>query len=90
MSAVSGEMVTLTAADSPLRELDQRTRDGVQVTLLWSPPANRVFVSVLEVRDGSSFNFEVAPTALPANGPAGRCKTALGWDLRATNPIDSR
>jgi hypothetical protein len=42
------------------RELDQRTSDGVTVTLLWSAETNRVFVSVVEERHGVSFEFAVA------------------------------
>ena len=54
-------MVALAVADCELRELDHRSRDGVHVTLLWSTRTNRVFVSVVDIRSGSSFHFEVAP-----------------------------
>ena len=53
-------MVALAIADCELRELDHRSRDGVHVTLLWSTRTNRVFISVVDVRTGSSFHFEVA------------------------------
>lgn len=43
-----------------IRELDRRTNDGISVTLLWDAETNRVFVSVLEERDGTWFEFEVA------------------------------
>jgi hypothetical protein len=43
-----------------IRELDQRTSDGISVTLLWNAETNRVFVSVVEERHGESFEFEVA------------------------------
>ena len=43
-----------------IRELDQRTDHGITVTLLWNADTNRVFVSVLEERDGVLFEFEVA------------------------------
>ena len=45
--------------DDVIRELDQRRGDGITVTLLWDTDANRVFVSVLEERDGTCFRFEV-------------------------------
>jgi hypothetical protein len=54
-------MVTLTPADTSIRELDHRTSDGVHVTLLWSERTNRVFVSAVDGRSGSSIRFEVAP-----------------------------
>jgi hypothetical protein len=43
-----------------IRELDRRTTHGISVTLLWNAATNRVFVSILEERDGVSFEFEVA------------------------------
>ena len=43
-----------------IRELDQRTNDGITVTLLWAAETNRVFVSVVEERHGVSFEFAVA------------------------------
>jgi hypothetical protein len=43
-----------------IRELDQRTNDGITVTLLWNAETNRVFVSVIEPRHGASFEFAVA------------------------------
>ncbi len=42
-----------------IRELDQRTNDGITVTLLWNAETNGVFVSVVEERHGVSFNFAV-------------------------------
>jgi hypothetical protein len=43
-----------------IRELDQRTNDGITITLLWAAETNRVFVSVIEERHGVSFEFAVA------------------------------
>lgn len=43
-----------------IRELDQRTNDGITVTLLWHAETNRVVVSVVEERHGVSFEFAVA------------------------------
>lgn len=44
---------------APARELDRRTDHGITVTLLWNEATDRVFVVVLEERDGVSFEFEV-------------------------------
>lgn len=46
---------------APVRELDQRTSDGITVTMLWNAETNRVFVSVLDERHGVSFEFMVPP-----------------------------
>ena len=54
-------MDALTTGDRVIRELDHRSSDGVDVTLLWSARTNRVFVSVADDRDDSFFHFEVAP-----------------------------
>ena len=43
-----------------MRELDQRTTDGIEVRLLWDTDTHAVFVSVTE-RDGRPFEFEVFP-----------------------------
>jgi hypothetical protein len=45
-----------------MRELDHRSSDDIEVTLLWSARTNRVFVSVLERRTEALFRFEVART----------------------------
>jgi hypothetical protein len=44
-----------------IRELDQRTDEGITVTLLWNAETNGVFVSVVEERYGVSFEFAVSP-----------------------------
>lgn len=38
-----------------LRELDERTTDGIQVRLLWSPHGDRIWVAVVDTRSGESF-----------------------------------
>lgn len=43
-----------------IRELDQRTNDGITITLLWNAETNRVFVSIVEERHDVSFEFAVA------------------------------
>jgi hypothetical protein len=47
--------------ETEIRELDHRTNDGVEVTLIWNPKADVVFVAVVDESLGVSFEFEVAP-----------------------------
>jgi hypothetical protein len=58
---LASEMIALTTGDAGMRELDHRSSDEVEVTLLWSARTNRVFVLVLERRAEALFHFEVAP-----------------------------
>ena len=52
-----------------LRELDRRTRDRIDVSLLWDPRTKRVSVAVTDMRQGGSFAFGVEPgDALEAFG----------------------
>ena len=44
-----------------LRELDRRTHDGVDVSLLWDPRTKGVSVAVTDTRHGRSFAFGVEP-----------------------------
>jgi hypothetical protein len=44
-----------------LRELDRRTRDGIDVSLLWDPRTKGVSVAVTDTRQGGSFEFGVEP-----------------------------
>jgi hypothetical protein len=46
-------------ADIEIRELDRRKSDGIEVTLGWNPRTNRVLVSVIDEREGDSFQVEV-------------------------------
>jgi hypothetical protein len=41
-------------------ELDYRANDGVEVSLLWHKPTNRLFVSVNDTRSGELFELDVA------------------------------
>jgi len=51
-----------TDVDQPgLRELDSRSGDGFEVTLLWSERTGSVYVSVEDSREGGSFQFAVDP-----------------------------
>jgi hypothetical protein len=43
------------------RELAHRVSNGIEVTLFWSKPANRVTVEVSDTRFGESFELEVDP-----------------------------
>jgi hypothetical protein len=45
--------------DIEIRELDRRKSDGIEVTLAWNPSTNKVLVSVIDERDGDSFQVEV-------------------------------
>jgi hypothetical protein len=47
---------------SPLRELDHRTNDGIDVRLLWHQLEDRVLVAVSDARTGEEFTVDVAPT----------------------------
>ena len=57
------DMIASTTGDTGMRELDHRSSDDIEVTLLWSAGTNRVFVLVLEQRTEALFHFEVAPAA---------------------------
>ena len=48
-----------TTTEIALRELDHRTNDGIDVTLLWNPRTNHVFVVVEDQRSAESFELEV-------------------------------
>jgi hypothetical protein len=45
--------------DIEIRELDRRRSDGIEVTLSWNPRTNSVLVSVIDEREGDSFQVEV-------------------------------
>ena len=45
---------------TPRRELDHRTDDGIEVTLLWNAHTNCVSVAVADEVTGMSFEFQVA------------------------------
>ena len=55
------DTIALTTGDTGMRELDHRSSDDIEVTLLWSARTNRVFVLVLEQRTQALFHFEVRP-----------------------------
>jgi hypothetical protein len=45
--------------NAPLRELDHRHNDGIDVWLLWREVDNRVLVAVSDARTGNRFTIEV-------------------------------
>jgi hypothetical protein len=45
------------------RELAHRTSDGIDVTLFWTKPSDRVTISVVDTRSGEILEFEVAGSA---------------------------
>jgi len=54
--------LTETAAPSPLppaRELAHRAGDGLEVTLLWQPGTDALWVAVLDTRAGDAFAVPV-------------------------------
>jgi hypothetical protein len=42
-------------------ELDHRSNDGLEVTLLWEAETNRVTVAVFDAKSGDYFDLEVDP-----------------------------
>jgi hypothetical protein len=48
-------------ASKQTRELDFRSTDGLEVTLLWQPETNRVSVSVFDAKTGDDFDLDVQP-----------------------------
>ena len=53
-------MYLVSATDA--RELDQRSSNGIEVTLLWSPRTNRVWISVADDRRDHAFELDVDPS----------------------------
>ena len=56
-----------TTPELTIRELDHRTSDGIDVTLLWNARSNRVSIAVVDERSGEGFHLGVpGPDALHA------------------------
>jgi hypothetical protein len=53
------EEVMCTTSEIGICELDRRSGDGIDVTLLWNARTNRVFVAVADERRGASFRVDV-------------------------------
>jgi hypothetical protein len=47
-----------TTPDPAIHELDHRSNDGIDVTLLWNSATNRVSVTVEHQRTGESFELD--------------------------------
>jgi hypothetical protein len=45
------------------RELSHRTSDGIEVTLFWSKPSDRVTIAVVDTRSEEALEFEVDGSA---------------------------
>jgi hypothetical protein len=56
-------MLTQTVVESPhpLREVDHRRRDGIDVRLLWRPADDRILLAVADAWTGAAFSVEVEP-----------------------------
>ena len=52
-------MFMFTTSEAPVRELDHRQSDGVEVRLLWNPSTDRVLVAVEDERTGEYFELDV-------------------------------
>jgi hypothetical protein len=48
------------AMDFTLTELDHRSADGIEVSLLWSRLTNRLMVAVADSRSGESFEVDAS------------------------------
>lgn len=73
-------------ASTEHRELAHRTNDGIEVTLFWNPPANRVSIAVLDTRSGDALEFDInGSSALDAfNHPYAYAATADARNLAST------
>ena len=49
----------MTTALTERRELAHRTTDGIDVTLVWSQPSDRVTIAVFHSRSATALEFEV-------------------------------
>jgi hypothetical protein len=52
-------MTTTSTSFSERRELDQRTSDGIEVTLFWTRSSDQVTIAILDTRCGETVEFEV-------------------------------
>jgi hypothetical protein len=52
-----------TTAFNQRRELAHRTSDGIEVTMFWSKPSDRVTIAVLDTRSDEALEFEVDGSA---------------------------
>ena len=47
------------ASKNTTRELDHRSNDGLEVTLLWQPETDRITVKVFDGKTGDDFDLSV-------------------------------
>ena len=75
-----------TSAATGPRELAHRTRDGIDVTLLWTKSTNRVAIAVADTHSGEELEFEVdGSRALDAfNHPYAYAATVCAHSAPAT------
>ena len=50
-------------AFSERRELAHRTGDGIEVTLFWSKPSDRITIAIVDTRSDEALEFEVDGSA---------------------------
>jgi hypothetical protein len=76
----------MTATALPGRELAHRTSGGIEITLFWSKPSNRVTIAVLDTRSDEALEFEVdGSVALDAfDHPCAYAATHAARNLTAT------
>jgi hypothetical protein len=55
-------MTAISSTRNPPRELAHRETDGLEVTLLWQPPTDRLTVCVLDQRRGAYFEIPAEPS----------------------------
>jgi len=58
----TGEDTMYLVSATDARELDHRSSNGIEVTLLWSPQTNRVWISVADDRRDDAFELDVDPS----------------------------
>lgn len=61
LEAVTADPFIHGSGAPPVRELDHRVSEGLDVRLLWRPATGGVFVAVVDARLGQAFTFDVAP-----------------------------
>ena len=77
-------------AFSERRELAHRTSDGIEVTLFWSKPSDRVTIAVLDTRSDEALEFEVdGSDALDAFNHPYAYAAALHADDRTVSRVDA-
>ena len=83
--------MTPTAFDER-RELAHRTSDGIEVTLFWSKPSDRITIAVVDTRSDESLEFDVGRgAALDAfNHPYAYAPQATGAVTTAPSPSRAR